>query len=542
MEPSPEQLAGVSRGQLLAGKYRVEQVLGVGGMGAVVAAHHLQLDTKVAIKFLLPQTLGNRDAVARFAREARAAVKIKSEHVARVLDVGTLEDGAPYMVMEYLQGADLSALLRDRGPLPVPEAIDFVLQASEAIAEAHSLGIVHRDLKPANLFCIRTADGRPSIKVLDFGISKMSAGAETASHGVMTQTSAVMGSPFYMSPEQMVETRDVDARTDIWALGVILYELLAGKVPFSGETVPEVCARIAARSPPPLRDLRADVPAELEAVVSKCLEKDRQQRYRDIAELAAALFPFAPPRAWPSVERISDIVNAGGRQATLLAPSRGALMHQPRVETLAPLGRTAQAARRGKAVAGVLAIGGAIAILVGIAVFRRGPSSERGGPEAASPAPPARTTAANLGEPAESDALRPGCAVDSTRCVGTVPQTCTADRQWLNSPVTAGRCGAQCNPGATLPRCCPECTGAGAVETCGDEGTWDRMACAQGEVCRSGACAAAGHAPRPHLTTQPGPPQVGHIAHPAAPDCDPNYTIDPQSGAHIFKPQCFGKQ
>jgi tRNA A-37 threonylcarbamoyl transferase component Bud32 len=542
MEQSPEQLAGVSWGQLLAGKYRVEQVLGVGGMGAVVAAHHLQLDTKVAIKFLLPQALANRDAVARFAREARAAVKIKSEHVARVLDVGTLENGAPYMVMEYLQGADLSALLRDQGPLSVPEAIDFVLQASEAIAEAHGLGIVHRDLKPANLFCIRTADGRPSIKVLDFGISKMSAGAETASHGVMTQTSTVMGSPFYMSPEQMVESRDVDARTDIWALGVILYELLAGKVPFSGDTVPEVCARIAARSPPPLRDLRVDVPAELEAVVSKCLEKDRQQRYRDVAELAAALFPFAPQRAWPSIERISDIVNAGGRQATLLAPSsRGAPMHQPRVETLAPLGRTAHGPRRGKAVASVLAIGGAIAIVAGIAVFRRGPPSELGGEEAGSPPAPARSTAANRDEPAESGALRPGCPVDSTRCAGTVPQTCTAEGRWLNNPLTAGQCGAQCTPGSTLPRCCPECAGAGAVETCGDDGTWDRMACTQGEVCRSGACAPAGHAPHPRPMTQPGPPQVGHIAHPAAPDCDPNYTIDPQSGAHIFKPQCFGK-
>src|SRR5262245_59127005 len=163
----------VREGEVLAGKYRVDRVLGVGGMGVVVAAHHIELDDKVAIKFLLPETLENGEAVARFAREARAAVKIKSEHVARVSDVGKLESGAPYMVMEYLVGSDLAGWLDERGPLPIDQVVEFVLQASEAIAEAHSLGIVHRDLKPANLFAIRRPDGALSIKVLDFGISKM---------------------------------------------------------------------------------------------------------------------------------------------------------------------------------------------------------------------------------------------------------------------------------------------------------------------------------------------------------------------------------
>src|SRR5580693_7216018 len=167
--------------------------------------------------------------VARFEREARTAVKIKSEHVARVIDVGQLESGSPYMVMEYLEGEDLQGWLEKQGRLPIERAVDFLLQACEAIAEAHAMGIVHRDLKPANLFCIRRPDGTLSIKVLDFGISK----AAGASMG-MTSTQAVMGSPLYMSPEQMGSSKGVDARSDIWALGVILFELVTGRVPFDG--------------------------------------------------------------------------------------------------------------------------------------------------------------------------------------------------------------------------------------------------------------------------------------------------------------------
>ncbi len=161
----------VREGDVLAGKFRIERVLGQGGMGVVVAATHIQLDERVALKFLLPEALINSDAVARFAREARAAVKIKSEHVARVSDVGTLESGSPYMVMEYLHGQDLADWVRDRGAMPISDAVEFVLQACEALAEAHALGIVHRDLKPANLFVTLRADGTPCVKVLDFGIS-----------------------------------------------------------------------------------------------------------------------------------------------------------------------------------------------------------------------------------------------------------------------------------------------------------------------------------------------------------------------------------
>ena len=226
-QPEPVGACTVREGEILAGKYRVERLLGSGGMGMVVAAHHLDLDEKVALKLLLPGAATNPMLVARFVREARAAAKIKSEHVARVTDVGQLEDGSPYMVMEHLEGSDLAAYLTRTGPLPVAEAVDFVLQACEALAEAHGLGIVHRDLKPANLFCVQRVDDQRSIKVLDFGISKIS--VDTASQS-LTQTSALMGSPLYMSPEQMQSARTVDARADIWSLGVILFELLAGRL------------------------------------------------------------------------------------------------------------------------------------------------------------------------------------------------------------------------------------------------------------------------------------------------------------------------
>jgi serine/threonine-protein kinase len=300
--------AGVREGDILAGKYRVDRVLGVGGMGVVVAAHHVELDDRVAIKFLLPEALHNGEAVARFAREAQAAVKIKSEHVARVTDVGRLDNGAPYIVMEYLEGLDLSAWLQQRGALAIDQAVEFLLQACEAIAEAHALGIVHRDLKPANLFVIRRADGGLSVKVLDFGIAKR-IGAQGAN---ITSTAAVMGSPLYMSPEQLNSSKDADARTDVWALGVILYELLAGEPPFIAETVPGVMLKITASEPAPLRARRPEVPVALERVILRCLEKDRSKRLPTIGDLAHALVDFGTPRSRLSVERIAGIMAASG--------------------------------------------------------------------------------------------------------------------------------------------------------------------------------------------------------------------------------------
>ncbi|MFS8068038.1 MAG: serine/threonine-protein kinase, partial [Byssovorax sp.] len=212
---------GNASGELIAGKYRVDRVLGAGGMGTVFAATHVVLGQRVAIKRMHPERIGRHNAGPRFLREARAAARLRSQHVARVIDVGVLEDGAPFIVMEHLDGEDLAALVDRRGALPVAEAVEYVLQAAEAIAEAHAAGIVHRDLKPENLFLSFDLAGAPCIKVLDFGISKL-LGDELA----LTRAAVAVGTPLYMSPEQMVSSRDVDSRTDLWSLGVVLYELV----------------------------------------------------------------------------------------------------------------------------------------------------------------------------------------------------------------------------------------------------------------------------------------------------------------------------
>jgi hypothetical protein len=380
---SGEVTAGVRQGDILAGKYRVERVLGAGGMGVVVAAYHLQLHQKVAIKFLLPEALSNAEAVERFAREARAAVKITSEHVARVIDVGTLETGAPFMVMEFLEGHDLAQWVRLRGSLPLDQAVDFVLQACEALAEAHTLGIVHRDLKPANLFVVRGADALHSVKVLDFGISKATGQAAAGQDAALTRTAAVMGSPLYMSPEQMAASRNVDARTDIWALGVVLYELLTGTVPFNGITLPEVCVKIASHPPPPLRAVRPDIPPAVEAIVLKCLEKDRARRYADVAELAVALVGFGPQRARASTERIQRVIrHAGHPEAALPTTGPGPAAGNERTQgpvTLSSSWRgTGRRGRSTRWVLGALVLGLAAIVGTATALLARHPAE--GGP------------------------------------------------------------------------------------------------------------------------------------------------------------------
>lgn len=295
-------------GDLVAGKYRVERVLGRGGMGVVVAARHAALRQRVAIKFLLPEATKLDGASERFLREAQAAAAIQNEHVAKVIDIGTLESGSPYMVMEYLTGTDLSDVLRSRGRLPVDDAVDYILQACEAIAEAHALGIVHRDLKPGNLFLSSRQDGSPLVKVLDFGLSKVISSSEGLVEASLTATQMVVGSPFYMSPEQMRSLKHVDARTDVWSLGVILYQFLAGRRPFEADSLPAVFAKIAADSPTPLRELRPEVPVELETVILRCLEKNLDQRVKSTTELAHLLAPFGPERSRQSVEQIARIL------------------------------------------------------------------------------------------------------------------------------------------------------------------------------------------------------------------------------------------
>ena len=294
--------ASLQAGEIVAGKFCVERVIATGGVGVVVAARHLQLGETVALKFLLPQVDRDATDIARFVREAQSAVKLKSEHVARVLDVGSLEDGSPFMVMEYLDGQDLDHVLRHKGPLSIPDAVGYVMQACEAIAEAHHIGIVHRDLKPSNFFLATRHDGSPLIKVLDFGIAK--ARAELEQDVSLTKTRTVLGSPVYMSPEQIRSARSVDHRSDIWSLGVTLYELLTDQLPFDGDSITGVAAAVSTDPIAPIRSLRPEIPIGLSLVVEKCLEKKPGERYQTVAEFAEALVPYGPESARYSLTRI----------------------------------------------------------------------------------------------------------------------------------------------------------------------------------------------------------------------------------------------
>jgi serine/threonine protein kinase len=282
-------------GELIAKKYRVEGVVGRGGMGVVVSARHVQLGQTVAIKLLtLPPDEDRREeAIARFLHEAQAAARLQSDHVVRIYDVGQLDDGLPFMVMELLSGKDLGTLLDERGALPEPEAVDYVLQACAGISEAHQNGIVHRDLKPSNLFVTQRSDGLPLLKVLDFGISKqVSDPGSGQAVPTFTNTRTLMGSPNYMSPEQIRDARRVDGRADIWAMGIILQELVTDAPVFHGESFPGVCAAIVADPPMPVRTMRPDVSTALEAIIARCLEKDVKRRFQTIADLVLALSPL----------------------------------------------------------------------------------------------------------------------------------------------------------------------------------------------------------------------------------------------------------
>ncbi len=281
----------IAVGQLLGGKFRIERLLGEGGMGVVVAAHHVDLEIPVALKFLRREACSDGAAVARFLKEGRALARLKSQNIVRVHDVGTLNSGEPYLVMEYLEGRDLATELAVRGRLPAEEAVEYVLQAAEAICEAHSVGIVHRDLKPQNLFLAARGEGKRLVKVLDFGIAQMSLSTKDD----ITRTAAVMGSPHYMSPEQLRSTRDSDHRTDIWSLGVVLYQLCTGRLPFDADTLPGICLSIVNDAPQP-PSVDALLPAATEAVILRCLQKRSEDRFQSVGELVTALRGTAEPQ------------------------------------------------------------------------------------------------------------------------------------------------------------------------------------------------------------------------------------------------------
>jgi hypothetical protein len=487
-------LASFDVGRVILGKYEITRVLGKGGMGLVVAARHRELDRMVALKFLLPAFAADAASCARFAREARTATRIHDEHVASVFDVGTV-DGTPFLVMEYLEGEDLARVLRRRGPLPVAEAADWLLQACEAVAAAHGLGIVHRDLKPANLFVTTRPDGTPLVKVLDFGISKST--VTSADDASVTASAAVLGSPRYMSPEQLRSSKAVDARTDVWALGVILYEVLTGTTPFPGQSIAEVVTEQFRGTYARPSERRAEIPAALDQVVAEALAYDAQARLASVDAFADRLAPFGSDAARASRERIARIAGRSVPPAAdvLTAPVR-----------TAPGGDGDTRPRRRRATAALIGLGA----IVAVAAIAHTRSSASSGPSAAaSAAPPVCPLEADKGN-ACHECRDQSCCAQYLVCHGSSAcgdyldclHACTTpscrleciqkhpDGHALAAPYVACvdvHCAGPCGGGATAGACdnCRQANCPGPIEQClSDPGCDTLRACA--ETCRGG--------------------------------------------------------
>jgi serine/threonine-protein kinase len=423
-------------GARIADKYVVERLIGEGGLGLVVAARHVHLDQVVAIKTLRPNALASKGVAERFLREARLAAKIRSQHVVHVYDVGTMPDGTPYMVMEYMAGTDLGRQLNASGPLTVDKAVDYVLQACEALAEAHIAGIVHRDIKPDNLFIATGAGGKSILKILDFGISKMSTRNVSTSGNELTEAGDKFGTPVYMSPEQLLSARDVDARADVWAMGVVLYELLTGKLPFDGD-LPVLCSAILTKPHVPLATARPYLPEALEDVIGRCLEKDVEKRFQNVAELAQELRQFAGPVSQVRIDHVVQLIRGAGEAVRPATPSPQAIVRALRDEpTLADaspersattgsgmsawgaapardFGRT----RAGRVRLAAIALAGLVAVVLGVAAIAGG----RGGhapAAAATPAHPPTSIAAPEPAPVVTDPPRSAAPADPSVAPG----------------------------------------------------------------------------------------------------------------------------
>ena len=364
-------------GEVIAGKYRIEGLLGRGGMGVVARGRQLELDRAVAIKFLRPALALDARPLQRFAREARIIAQMGSEHVVRVFDVGR-EKGVPFIVMEHLSGHDLAKEIAG-GALSVERAVEFALHACEALGEAHSLGIVHRDVKPSNLFVAERFGGRESLKVLDFGVSKWLLSAADHDTPQVTTEGGAVGTPAFASPEQLTRPETIDGRTDIWALGVVLYQALSGALPFKADTIPALYSQIISGEPTPFPSDQG-VPPGLVAVLTRCLERDPKDRYQSMLELARALVPFAPARAHGIVESLATLAHQSSARATsgLNEPVVSSLSTTLEFSQVTPdasaAGTPERAPRRsqGRWLGGLLVLGG-IGVLLLLALREQGP-------------------------------------------------------------------------------------------------------------------------------------------------------------------------
>jgi serine/threonine-protein kinase len=466
-------LSQLTIGSVVDGKYKVEKVLGRGAMGVVVQATHVHLGEKVALKFLRYRAKsGTEDFQSRFKREARVSAKLKNEHITRVIDVGVWKERVPYMVMDYLEGGDLRELIKAQGPLPIGTAVDYTVQVCVGIAEAHANGIVHRDLKPSNLFLTKRPDGSDLLKVLDFGISKWRAGETEVDE--LTQTGVVLGSPKYMAPEQLFGSADVDSRADVWSIGAILYEMLAGRPPFDMPTFTRICAELSTNRPPPsLSEKRPDITPELEAVIMKCFMRNPDERTHDVAELAGSLLDAVQaPFAAPMRQKIASMLDPG---STNLGASGAKGMASGAYGTVSS---------------------GAYNVLSTTGSGPRSTLSESGRtPAPASTMGPSTTASAQTMEPAPArrGALVPGLAIGALLVVGIVAYVSLSGHDTSKAP--AGQASAT----ATAPTAPPTSTFAVATATATDTAS----------AAPPMPSASASIAPTVAVAPQPPPPPPG---------------------------------
>jgi serine/threonine-protein kinase len=416
-------------GEVVAGKYRLERILGRSGMGIVYGGTHIGIDQPVAVKFLLVKGSTDEDALVRFTREAKFMAKISSEHVVRVIDVGALPDTTPFIVMEQLQGNDLSRQLRNEGPLPIETAVDYLLQACDGLATAHAAGVIHRDLKPSNLFLATLADGRQMVKLIDFGVAKYRGSGDGApQNDSLTQTNVMIGSPRYMAPEQVRASRDVDARSDVWALGVILQELITGRPVFKGPTISDTFVLILTAEPLRADVIRPDVPAGLADVIARALSKDVTWRTPSVATFASELLPYVSPTrrmlfepvfagvGAPASVRTFSRADTSGPYAGFASGSFPQLPAAPEgedidVETRTAGGSVMPAKKRPKAVGLRFAIsGGLVLVIAGVLAAFALKSGPKVDPRAAAAGPTAPSSAAAIPSAAPGEAEPPKVA------------------------------------------------------------------------------------------------------------------------------------